>query len=229
MIPFDADFSKYKVVVAPVLYMIKEGMKEALTELVKNGGVLITTFMSGLVDQSDNVYLGGYPGPLKEMAGVWVEEIDALAPEYMNKVTFADGTEVPCNLLCDVMHLEGAECLATYAEDFYAGTPAVTKNQFGKGYTYYIGTNMNGDGIAKVLDMAVAQADVSSVIQEETELEVTCRKADNCTYYFVLNFKDKDIEVPSCFVGCEDALTGEIVASGKMMKKYDAMIFSMPN
>ena len=229
MIPFDADFSKYKVVVAPVLYMVKEGMKEALTEFVKNGGVLITTFMSGLVDQSDNVYLGGYPGPLKEMAGVWVEEIDALAPEYMNKVTFADGTEVPCNLLCDVMHLEGAECLATYAEDFYAGTPAVTKNQFGKGYTYYIGTNMNGDGIAKVLDMAVAQADVSSVIQEETELEVTCRKADNCTYYFVLNFKDKDIEVPSCFVGCEDALTGEIVASGKMMKKYDAMIFSMPN
>ena len=229
MIPFDADFSKYKVVVAPVLYMIKEGMKEALTEFVKNGGVLITTFMSGLVDQSDNVYLGGYPGPLKEMAGVWVEEIDALAPEYMNKVTFADGTEVPCNLLCDVMHLEGAECLATYAEDFYAGTPAVTKNQFGKGYTYYIGTNMNGDGIAKVLDMAVAQADVSSVIQEETELEVTCRKADNCTYYFVLNFKDKDIEVPSCFVGCEDALTGEIVASGKMMKKYDAMIFSLPN
>ena len=229
MIPFDADFSKYKVVVAPVLYMVKEGMKEALTEFVKNGGVLITTFMSGLVDQSDNVYLGGYPGPLKEMAGLWVEEIDALAPEIMNKVTFADGTEVPCNLLCDVMHLEGAECLATYAEDFYAGTPAVTKNQFGKGYTYYIGTNMNGDGIAKVLDMAVAQADVSSVIQEETELEVTCRKADNCTYYFVLNFKDKDIEVPSCFVGCEDALTGEIVASGKMMKKYDAMIFSMPN
>lgn len=229
MIPFDADFSKYKVVVAPVLYMVKEGMKEALTEFVKNGGVLITTFMSGLVDQSDNVYLGGYPGPLKEMAGVWVEEIDALAPEIMNKVTFADGTEVPCNLLCDVMHLEGAECLATYAEDFYAGTPAVTKNQFGKGYTYYIGTNMNGDGIAKVLDMAVAQAEVSSVIQEETELEVTCRKADNCTYYFVLNFKDKDIEVPSCFVGCEDALTGEIVASGKMMKKYDAMIFSMPN
>ena len=229
MIPFDADFSKYKVVVAPVLYMVKEGMKEALTEFVKNGGVLITTFVSGLVDQSDNVYLGGYPGHLKEMAGVWVEEIDALAPEIMNKVTFADGTEVPCNLLCDVMHLEGAECLATYAEDFYAGTPAVTKNQFGKGYTYYIGTNMNGDGIAKVLDMAVAQADVSSVIQEETELEVTCRKADNCTYYFVLNFKDKDIEVPSCFVGCEDALTGEIVASGKMMKKYDAMIFSMPN
>ena len=73
MIPVDADFSKYKIVVAPVLYMVKDGMKEALENFVKNGGILITTFMSGIVGQSDNVYLGGYPGPLREMAGVWVE------------------------------------------------------------------------------------------------------------------------------------------------------------
>ena len=227
MIPFDADFSKYKVVVAPVLYMVKEGMQEALTEYVKNGGILITTFMSGIVDQSDNVHLGGYPGPLKELAGVWVEEIDALAPEQTNIVTFSDGTEVTCNLLCDLMHLEGAECLAKYSTDFYADTPAITKNQYGKGYTYYIGTNMNSNGIAKVLEMAIKDAGVAPVINEATELEITCRKADNCTYYFIINFKDKAIEVPSCFTGCEDALTGETVKSGKMMEKYDVMILPL--
>ena len=59
MIPVDADFSQYKMVVAPVLYMVKEGMKEALESFVKNGGILITTYMSGIVDQSDNVHLGG--------------------------------------------------------------------------------------------------------------------------------------------------------------------------
>ena len=52
------------MVVAPVLYMVKEGMKEALESFVKNGGILITTYMSGIVDQSDNVHLGGYPGPV---------------------------------------------------------------------------------------------------------------------------------------------------------------------
>lgn len=62
MIPVDGDFSKYKVIAAPVLYMVKEGMKEKLEQFVKNGGTLITTFMSGIVDQSDNVHLGGYPG-----------------------------------------------------------------------------------------------------------------------------------------------------------------------
>ncbi len=106
MIPVDADFSKYKIVVAPVLYMVKDGMKEALENFVKNGGILITTFMSGIVGQSDNVYLGGYPGPLREMAGVWVEEIDALAPEQKNKAKFADGSTAACGLLCDLMHLE---------------------------------------------------------------------------------------------------------------------------
>ncbi len=224
MIPFDADFSKYKVVVAPVLYMVKEGMKESLTEFVKNGGILITTFMSGIVDQSDNVHLGGYPGPLRELAGVWVEEIDALAPEQSNTVTFADGTEITCNLLCDVMHLEGAECLAKYASDFYANTPAITRNPFGSGSTYYIGTNMNRDGIAKVLEMAIEEAGVTPVIEEATELEVTCRKGDNCSYYFIMNFKDRALEVPVCFAGCKNVLTGETVQTGEQMKKYDVMI-----
>lgn len=54
--------------------------------------------MSGIVDQSDNVHLGGYPGPLREMAGVLVEEIDALAPEQSNTVSFSDGKNI--NAIC---------------------------------------------------------------------------------------------------------------------------------
>ena len=86
LVSVDADFSKYQVLVAPVLYMVKAGMKEALESFVEQGGTLITTYMSGIVDQSDNVHLGGYPGPLRELAGIWVEEIDALAPEQTNVI-----------------------------------------------------------------------------------------------------------------------------------------------
>ncbi len=63
----------------------------------------MTTYMSGIVGESDNVYLGGYPGPLKEMAGIWVEEIDALAPEQYNIVTFKDGSQSKCKIVCDLM------------------------------------------------------------------------------------------------------------------------------
>ena len=229
MIPVDADFSKYKIVVAPVLYMVKEGMKEALTSFVENGGTLITTFMSGLVDQSDNVHLGGYPGPLRELAGVWVEEIDALAPEQENILTFNDGTKMTCNLLCDLIHLEGAEQLASYESNFYAGMPAITRNAFGKGCTYYIGTNMSDEGISKVLGKAVTDSGVYSVIPEESELEIACRKAEDCTYYFIFNFKDKEISVPSFFAGKVDLLTGETIEEGKVLRTYDTLIVAIPN
>ena len=229
MIPVDADFSKYKIVVAPVLYMVKSGMKEALTKFVENGGILITTFMSGLVDESDNVHLGGYPGPLRELAGVWVEEIDALAPEQTNTITFTDGTRMTCNLLCDLMHLEGAQLLASYDENFYAGMPAITKNQYGKGFTYYIGTNMDQEGIDKVLKMATQQADIHPVVDEPTALEVVCRKTADSTHYYIFNFKETDIVIPEQFVGYTDLLTGKTVESGMRMKHYDALILNIPD
>ena len=229
MIPVDADFSKYKIVVAPVLYMVKQGMKEALTKFVENGGILITTFMSGLVNESDNVHLGGYPGPLRELAGIWVEEIDALAPEQTNTITFTDGTRMSCNLLCDLMHLEGAQLLASYDENFYAGMPAITKNTFGKGCTYYIGTNMGQEGIDKVLKMATQQANVHPVVKEPTALEVVCRKTTNSTHYYIFNFKETEIVIPEQFVGYTDLLTGKKVESGMRMKHYDALILNIPD
>lgn len=224
MIPVDADFSQYKMVVAPVLYMVKEGMKEALESFVKNGGILITTYMSGIVDQSDNVYLGGYPGPLRDMAGVWVEEIDALAPEQVNEVKFTDGTTASCNLLCDLLHLEGAEALATYQKDFYADMPAVTRNTFGKGTTYYVGTQMDDAGLAKILDQAVNEVNVRAVIPEVTGLEVTCRTSDDTRYYYVMNFKDEDQVLPDSLGGKTDLISGEVIPAGTVLKKWDVLI-----
>ena len=65
MIPVDADFSKYKMVVAPVLYMVKPGMKEALEEYVRNGGILVTTYMSGIVGAVRQCISGRISGTVK--------------------------------------------------------------------------------------------------------------------------------------------------------------------
>ena len=224
MIPVDADFSKYKIIVAPVLYMIKEGMKEALEEFVKNGGVFVTTYMSGIVDQSDNVHLGGYPGPLKALTGIWVEEIDALLPEQFNHIIFKDGATKKCKLVCDLMHLEGAESIAEYGKDFYAGSPAVTKHKYGSGTTYYIGTEPEKEGLEKVLGMAITDAAVKPVVEEATELEIICRKSDTCKIYFVMNFKEQEIQIPSVFVGSENMLTGEIIKEGEMLLRFDVRV-----
>lgn len=224
MIPVDADFSKYKMVVAPVLYMVKPGMKEALEEYVKNGGILVTTYMSGIVGESDNVYLGGYPGPLKEMAGVWVEEIDALAPEQHNIVTFKDGSRSKCKIVCDLMHLEGAESLGEYTEDFYAGMPAVTRHSYGKGKLYYIGTCMEEDGIAKILSMAVEDAGAEPVAGAGNGLEIVKRNREGKSFYFVMNFRDEELEIPEEFAGKTDLLSGNAVGKGEKLPKFGVKI-----
>ena len=224
MIPVDADFSRYKVIVAPVLYMVKPGMKEALEAFVANGGVLITTYMSGIVGETDNVYLGGYPGPLRALAGIWAEEIDALAPEQTNTVRFTDGTTAKCRIVCDLIHTEGAESLASYASDFYEGMPAVTRNAYGSGITYYLATDMDETGIAKVLDCAMEDGNVTAVIAEPTQLEITKRTTEAATYYFVMNFRDEAAPLPASLGGKLDLLTGKQTEAGELMNKFDVKI-----
>ena len=224
IIPCDADFSKYKVIYAPLLYMIKSGMKENLENYVKSGGILVTGYMSGIVNESDNVYTGGYPGPLRSMAGVWVEEIDALAPEQSNSLNFGNGVEFKCGFLCDIIHTEGAEVLAEYENDFYAGTPAVTKNTFGDGYVYYVGTKLSDDGLEYLTDKILESAKVKPVIDFKTDLEVTMREKNGKKYYFVINFTGKEQPLPNCFNGCVNLLSDECLAHDRTVKPFESFV-----
>lgn len=225
LVPVDADLSKYKLVAAPVLYMIKEGMQERLTDFVKQGGSLLTTYMSGIVDQSDNVHLGGYPGPLRELAGIWVEEIDALAPEQSNGVSLVNeeltGTS---NLVSDLIHLETAEALAHYTNNFYAGMPAVTKNMFGDGTVYYFGGQLEDQLQDQLFKTIVEENDITPVIEEATKLEVACRENAEAKFFVIINFHEEAQPLPAMFVGKTDLLTGEVLSSEMMLTQYTTYI-----
>lgn len=224
MIPVDADFSKYKIVVVPVLYMVKEGMGEVLETFVRNGGVFVTTYMSGIVDQSDNVHPGGYPGPLRELAGIWVEEIDALAPEQSNRVHFNDGKDYACGLVCERIHLEGAEALGAYETDFYAGEPAVTRHSFGAGSVYYAGTQLEKEGREYLLEDACKRAGVRSVCEDSTGLEIVCRHKEDKKIYFILNFNKEAQKLPEQFYGRRDVLTGDEITANTRLEPYGVCI-----
>lgn len=221
----DADLSKYKLVAAPVLYMIKEGMQEWLTDFVKQGGALLTTYMSGIVDQSDNVHLGGYPGPLRELAGIWVEEIDALAPEQSNGVSLVNeeltGTS---NLVSDLIHLENAEALAHYTSNFYAGMPAVTKNTFGDGTVYYFGGQLEDQLQDQLFKTIVKETDITPVIEEATKLEIACRENEEAKFFVIINFHEEAQPLPEMFVGKTDLLTGKVLSSEMMLTQYTTYI-----
>lgn len=225
LVPVDADLSKYKLVAAPVLYMIKEGMQERLTDFVMQGGALLTTYMSGIVDQSDNVHLGGYPGPLRELAGIWVEEIDALAPEQSNGVSLVNeeltGTS---NLVSDLIHLENAEALAHYTSNFYAGMPAVTKNTFGDGTVYYFGGQLEDQLQDQLFKTIVKETDITPVIEKATKLEIACRENEEAKFFVIINFHEEAQPLPEMFVGKTDLLTGEVLSSEMMLTQYTTYI-----
>lgn len=67
------------MIIAPVLYMVKPGVDEKIKAFVQAGGIFVTTFFSGYVDEHDLVVTGGYPGKLRDLLGIWVEESDAPA------------------------------------------------------------------------------------------------------------------------------------------------------
>lgn len=132
------DLSKYEVIVAPTLYMLREGDAENIKNYVNNGGTFITTFFSGIVDENDLATIKGYPGELREVTGIWAEEIDALFPDDKNGIVMKDyingfDKEYECSLLCDIIHAETADVLAVYKDNFYKDSPVVTKNSYGKG------------------------------------------------------------------------------------------------
>lgn len=137
-----ADWSSYKLLIAPMLYMLREGMAARLTEFVQGGGTLVVTYLSGLVNESDLCFIG--EPPLKALLGLEVEETDVLFAHDRQTVELEPG-----NLLglsgsyavqhyADVVHLDTAQSLAHYGHDYYAGQPALTVNKVGRGRVYYL-------------------------------------------------------------------------------------------
>ena len=126
--------------------MVKPGVADKLKRYTEEGGIFVTTFFSGIVGESDLVAAGGYPGELRELLGLWVEEIDALSPEQRNRIVMKEplgslGGEYACGLLCDLLHPEGAEVLAEYGEEFYRGMPVLTRNRYGQGEAWYVASS----------------------------------------------------------------------------------------
>ncbi len=193
IIPQDADFSQYRVIIAPLLYMVKGDLDERIREFVENGGSFVTGFFSGYVQENDLVITGGYPGKLRDILGIWVEETDAIAPENANSFSY-HGQRYPAKLLCDLIHLETAKRIDDYGylEDFYQGMPVVTSNKLGKGKAYYVATSSNDSFRRAFLSDVFAMSGVHTLMYASDGVEVTSRENDEALVYYILNHGDAE-------------------------------------
>jgi len=134
----DQPLERYALVIAPMLYMLREGFGRRIEDYVRQGGRFVATYATGMVDESDLAYLGGRPGQLREVLGIRAEEIDTLYPEETREVVGTDGASYQARDYCELVHLEGAQAIAWYAADFYQGHPAATEHVYGAGRAYYV-------------------------------------------------------------------------------------------
>lgn len=210
------DLERYKVLIAPILYMTKPGYDEKIRRFVKKGGVFVTTFFSGIVDEHDLVITGGYPGRLRDILGIWVEESDALPHGVQNEFSY-QGIVYPAKLLCDLSHPEGAEVLSTYEKDFYQGMPAITKNSFGKGEAYYVATRSDRAFYEKFIGTLCKEAGIRPVAEPQKKLEATIRSNENGRYLFLLNHGEEMLSVILEYSG-KELLSGNTYQAGEKVK-----------
>ncbi len=209
----DADFSGYQVIFAPILYMVKDGVDEKIRSFVKDGGSFATTFFSGYVEDHDLVVTGGYPGRLRDILGIWVEESDALPEGKINHFTW-EGVRHEISLMCDLLHPEGAKVLAVYEEDFYAGMPVLTKNNYGKGNAYYVAVRSDREFYRALTGRICAELCIRPENEGPKDVEITSRRNDRERFLFCLNHSTEEKSVSLNKEGT-DIISGKHYSAGE--------------
>ena len=184
------DLSAYRLVLAPNLYLVSDDAARTLADYVASGGTLVMSFFSGIVDEADQVRLGGYPAPFRELLGLHVEDFLPLG-EAGIEVRFADGTTDRGEMWSELVRLRGAEALATFAAGTLDGQPAATHHAFGDGSAYYLATRLAPAAMSQLLRQIWREAGVRPVAEVPAGVEAVRRGS----LLFLLNHSRQTVEV----------------------------------
>ncbi|WP_294654165.1 beta-galactosidase [uncultured Ruminococcus sp.] len=215
------DLSGYKLVIAPMLYLFRDGIQEKLRRFVRNGGTLVTTCFTGVVNDTDLSFLGeATEDKLSDVLGLWVEEVDSLYDCESNRTTW-NGKSYSLKELCEICHPTTCETLAVYETDFYAGKPVLTKNQFGKGVAYHVSASADTDFFHALYAKLAAACDLTYAIRTAVPdgVSLTWRQSDTEKLIFVQNFGDSAAAV-QLDQPYENVLSGETVSGSLNIEKY---------
>ncbi len=206
------DLSRYKLVIAPSLSLLSAAEADRLKLYVQNGGVLVSTCNTGLVDEHHIAPDTGFPHNLTDLFGLEVKEFDPLPCGEENHLTFRGSFPVthlhPGRIWCDVIEPKGCQILATYTRDFYAGKPAVTINAFGNGKAVYIGTVSHQAFYYDLIGWLRPIAGLHPLLKVPDTVEVSMREKDGRKIFFLLNHQNSPVRV-HFYKPMLDFLTGQ--------------------
>jgi beta-galactosidase len=184
----DADLSRYDLVVAPSLYVLTPEVAEHLERFVDAGGTLLVTPRTGVKDEANAVVELPLPGSLARLCGVVVEDYDSLPAGRSNPLEYPGVEGAAGRAWCDILTPRGAEVVARYGEDHYAGAAAITLNAVGRGQALYLGTLGNDALLAQLLELAGLETGP----RRAAGVEVRERWLGDTALLFVLNHTESE-------------------------------------
>ncbi|MEW1808111.1 beta-galactosidase [Arthrobacter sp. SLBN-53] len=202
-----SDLSRYSLVVLPASYLLTDDAARNIEEYVAGGGRLVASYLSGIVDQDNTIRLGGYPGALRNVLGAWSEELHPLAAEGETvKLSTADGGTASAGYWTEHLHTTSADVLASYASGRLAGSPAVTRNSFGRGTAVYLSARVDNTFLEELLDAERTAAGIRPELDAPLGVQARRRTGDGRSYLLVLNHNDAPARV-DVGAGGTDVLT----------------------
>lgn len=179
-----AELGEYALVLVPSLYLVSDQVAASLTSYVDEGGQLVVWYFSGIADEAGRVRLGGYPGALRELLGVRVEEFLPLAEgEAAPLSTGEHGRD-----WSERLAVTTAQVVVSYA----TGLPAITRNHYSRGSAWYVSTWLDDLALARLLAEIAAVAGVAQEQAPPAGVEVVHRRVGSTGWSFVLNHSDAE-------------------------------------
>ncbi|MFC4117761.1 beta-galactosidase [Nonomuraea zeae] len=225
VIPAGESFEHYDLLVAPILHVVPGALAERLGAYVAGGGHLVTTYFSGIVDEHDHVWLGGYPGALRELLGIRIEEFGPLPGGDRAELDLG----VAGTLWSDRIDVTeaGVEVVARYTSGDYAGRPAVTTRPAGTGSASYVSTRLGPDGLGPVLARLLARSGVRPELPAALagRVELAVRAGEDADYWFLVNRTDEEVEVGEV---AGEALPGPSLAAGRTLGPRQVRVLRRP-
>ncbi|MFC7528352.1 beta-galactosidase [Actinoplanes sp. GCM10030250] len=191
VVPTGGPLERHRVLIAPILHVVPAALAERLRAFVAGGGHLITTYFSGIVDENDHVWLGGYPGALRDLLGIRIEEfaplLDAESVELDNGTTGTLWTD-----RIDVTAGE-VEVVARYKTGEQADRAAITRRPVGEGSASYVSTRLGPDGLTELLPALLGPSGVVSELPPGLRGQVEL--AIRGDHWFLINRTDSRVDL----------------------------------
>lgn len=220
-----SDLSQYKLLIVPCLYLTTEAASRKFESFVKAGGQLIVTYFSGIVDAADHVHLGGYPGPLRELLGITVDEWRVPADDTPFEIKLSNDAGLKASyegtFWTETVFPKTAEVIGRFADGESAGYPAITRNTYGKGSAWYLATDFEPDFYLNLVEMIGNSVGINAPIDSPEGVEVRERHTDSCRYLFCLNHTNQFKTLQLGAIRGHELITDTAINSDSLMIPAD--------